>query len=272
MQPRQRSKCSTTVELRRSVPWAVFSISWMRPRGESISSFQRTYVGQVGRQKPQWTQALVSSSITSGLSEQRCAHPPAKTEQAQDAGGLDIWRYRGDRGRRHAKRLQPRGGVHGCSERSREHSGRVEALLQRAVDSPRRRVGDAADTVRHVGDAGSRAHDRLVEGREDVREVARRESRGGRATGSGARGSPPRSRRPLRSRRGAPAPTSPATQRPRPSPRRGRRPDRDGGRRPRSAGGPSRAERARPLPVCRSPRRGWPSRRGGGGAGARRAR
>ena len=30
---------------------------WMRPRGESISSLQSTYVGHVGRQKPQWTQS-----------------------------------------------------------------------------------------------------------------------------------------------------------------------------------------------------------------------
>src|SRR5215216_1928690 len=33
----------------------------MRPRGESISSPQSTYVGQVGRQKPQWTQSSISS-------------------------------------------------------------------------------------------------------------------------------------------------------------------------------------------------------------------
>src|SRR5687767_2950468 len=32
----------------------------MRPRGESISSFQSRYVGQVGRQKPQCTQASIS--------------------------------------------------------------------------------------------------------------------------------------------------------------------------------------------------------------------
>ena len=73
MQPRQRSKCSTTVGLSRSVPWAVFSISWIRPRGESISSLQSTYVGQVGRQKPQWTHARVSSSITRALRPGRAA-------------------------------------------------------------------------------------------------------------------------------------------------------------------------------------------------------
>ncbi len=37
---------------------------WMRPRGESISSLQRTYVGHVGRQNPQWTQSSTYSRIT----------------------------------------------------------------------------------------------------------------------------------------------------------------------------------------------------------------
>src|SRR3954452_22217269 len=34
----------------------------MRPRGESISSPHRAYVGQVGRQNPQCTQSEISSS------------------------------------------------------------------------------------------------------------------------------------------------------------------------------------------------------------------
>src|SRR5271155_486099 len=33
----------------------------MRPRGESISSFHKTYVGQTGRQKPQWTHLSIIS-------------------------------------------------------------------------------------------------------------------------------------------------------------------------------------------------------------------
>jgi hypothetical protein len=33
----------------------------MRPRGESISTPSTAKVGQVGRQKPQWTQAAMSS-------------------------------------------------------------------------------------------------------------------------------------------------------------------------------------------------------------------
>src|SRR5581483_7766832 len=63
MQPRQRSKCSTTVRLSATAPSSLASISWIRPRGESISSLQRTYVGQVGRQKPQCTHSRVSSRI-----------------------------------------------------------------------------------------------------------------------------------------------------------------------------------------------------------------
>ena len=61
MQPRQRSKCPTTVGSSPIVPSSFASISWIRPRGESISSCQRTYVGHVGRQKPQCTQSRVSS-------------------------------------------------------------------------------------------------------------------------------------------------------------------------------------------------------------------
>ena len=56
-QPRQRSKCSTTVLLSGTVPSIRPAIRRMRPRGESISSPHRFQVGQVGRQKPQWTQS-----------------------------------------------------------------------------------------------------------------------------------------------------------------------------------------------------------------------
>ncbi len=63
MQPRQRSKCFVTVSVSAIVPSRRASIRWMRPRGESISSCQRTYVGHVGKQKPQWTQSDVSSRI-----------------------------------------------------------------------------------------------------------------------------------------------------------------------------------------------------------------
>ena len=64
MQPRQRSKCSATVAFSAIVPSRRASIRWIRPRGESISSCQSTYVGQVGRQNPQWTQSEVYSRIT----------------------------------------------------------------------------------------------------------------------------------------------------------------------------------------------------------------
>ena len=57
MQPRQRSKCAVTVAFSAIVPSRRASMRWIRPRGESISSCQRTYVGHVGRQKPQWTQS-----------------------------------------------------------------------------------------------------------------------------------------------------------------------------------------------------------------------
>ncbi len=78
MHPRQRSKCVVTVSLSATVPSRRASIRWMRPRGESISSLQSTKVGQVGRQKPQWTQSAVSSRITrrerrSGRARAGCA-------------------------------------------------------------------------------------------------------------------------------------------------------------------------------------------------------
>ena len=64
MQPRQRSKCCATVAFSAIVPSRRASMRWMRPRGESISSRQSTYVGHVGRQNPQWTQSEVYSRIT----------------------------------------------------------------------------------------------------------------------------------------------------------------------------------------------------------------
>ena len=63
MQPRQRSKCWATVAFSAIVPSSRASMRWMRPRGESISSLQSTYVGHVGRQNPQWTQSDVYSRI-----------------------------------------------------------------------------------------------------------------------------------------------------------------------------------------------------------------
>ena len=56
-----------TVGFSAIVPSRCASISWIRPRGESISSLQSRYVGQVGRQKPQWTQSLVSERSTSDV-------------------------------------------------------------------------------------------------------------------------------------------------------------------------------------------------------------
>ncbi len=54
--------CSTTVELSVIVPSASPRISHSRPRGESASICQSgPYVGHVGRQKPQWVHASISS-------------------------------------------------------------------------------------------------------------------------------------------------------------------------------------------------------------------
>jgi hypothetical protein len=61
MQPRQASKWPTIDGLSGS-PDRPCAIRWIRPRGESISSPHSTYVGQVGRQKPQWTQSAISSA------------------------------------------------------------------------------------------------------------------------------------------------------------------------------------------------------------------
>src|SRR3954470_3144707 len=60
MQPRHLSKCPRTA----SVSSIFFSskdfMRYMRPRGESISSFQLLYVGQAGRQNPQCTHSSIS--------------------------------------------------------------------------------------------------------------------------------------------------------------------------------------------------------------------
>ena len=61
MHPRQRSKCAATVAVISVFPVRSPRIRSMRPRGESISSPQFWYVGQPGRQNPQWTQSSISS-------------------------------------------------------------------------------------------------------------------------------------------------------------------------------------------------------------------
>src|SRR3954452_9251306 len=55
----------------------------MRPRGESISSPHSTYVGQLGRQKPQWTQSPTSAA-EGGLWSSKAASPHARG--ATDSG------------------------------------------------------------------------------------------------------------------------------------------------------------------------------------------
>ena len=65
-QPRQRSKCWTTVGPSVMLPPTRPAIRWMRPRGESISSPHRFQVGHVGRQKPQWTHLSMSGVSGAG--------------------------------------------------------------------------------------------------------------------------------------------------------------------------------------------------------------
>ena len=117
MHPRQRSKCFVTVAFSVTEPSRRASIRWMRPRGESISSCQSTYVGHVGRQNPQWTQSAVSSRITRRA-------PPA---------------------------------------------GRAPGESRRRGSAPR--PGFLRGLVRDVRDARRRAHDRLRERSEGVREA-----------------------------------------------------------------------------------------------------
>ena len=61
MQPRQLSHALTCAgDIGPSSSWPA-RMSRMRPRGESISSPHSTYVGHVGRQKPQCTQSSMRS-------------------------------------------------------------------------------------------------------------------------------------------------------------------------------------------------------------------
>ena len=154
MQPRQRSKCSTTVGLRRNVP---------------SRSSPSAGCGRAASPSPR------SRGRTSGRS----------------AGRSRSGRRRWCSSRDHAR--TPAGSKRSLSARWRRRA---------------RRVGDAADAVRHVGDPGRGSDDGLVERREDVREIARRERDGGRATDPGARAPRPRPARRPRRRRRAPAPPS----------------------------------------------------------------
>src|SRR6187549_2109478 len=84
MQPRQRSKCST-IESDSGSPLSPWLISWIRPRGESISSPHRAYVGQVGRQKPQCTQSETSSG-SGGRCASKAGMPSGTGSPLVDAG------------------------------------------------------------------------------------------------------------------------------------------------------------------------------------------
>src|SRR5438270_11117256 len=69
MHPRQRSMWVTSSSVT-SAPASASPISTIRPRGESASFAHSTYVGQVCRQKPQWTQ-----SSTMARSDAANEHP-----------------------------------------------------------------------------------------------------------------------------------------------------------------------------------------------------
>ena len=61
MQPRQRSRWVTSSSDIVASGVSPSPISTIRPRGESASMPHSTYVGQVSRQKPQWTQSSMTS-------------------------------------------------------------------------------------------------------------------------------------------------------------------------------------------------------------------
>ena len=86
MQPRQRSKCSTTVSVSSIVPSTRPLIRWIRPRGESISSCQSVYVGHDGRQKPQCTQSAISSRLHSASSDALGQRAPASSARVLAVG------------------------------------------------------------------------------------------------------------------------------------------------------------------------------------------
>ncbi len=88
MQPRQRSQWSAIASEIASVSLRAASMRTIRPRGESISSPQSTYVGQVGRQKPQWTH-VSRSACARGPERVERGHqmPPTKIPGAQTPAG-----------------------------------------------------------------------------------------------------------------------------------------------------------------------------------------
>ena len=117
MHPRQRSKCSTTVSVSSIDPSTRPLIRWMRPRGESISSCHRVYVGHEGRQKPQCTQSAISSG---------CTEPPGRVRRAgsRRAGRPSRRTRRAGLGARGARVRRPSAygrGRPACSSRTSSH-------------------------------------------------------------------------------------------------------------------------------------------------------
>ena len=138
MQPRQRSKCSTTVRFSAIVPSSRASIRWMRPRGESISSLQSRYVGHVGRQKPQCTQSSTCSRITRRGSPAGRTPPEALVERGEGRRRTFVqhgvaWAVRDARARAHDRarleRRQPRGELTGREADDASSGGLPRAAL-----------------------------------------------------------------------------------------------------------------------------------------------
>ena len=125
---------AATVAFSAIVPSRRASMRWMRPRGESISSRQSTYVGHVGRQKPQWTQSrrvLADHAARTPCGSSCCAD---RVEQATRP--RESWLVR--RGRRACTRPRQAGRTTASAsvfERGREVAGsEAEPSVRRAPD------------------------------------------------------------------------------------------------------------------------------------------
>ncbi len=116
----------------------------MRPRGLSISSPHSTYVGQVGRQKPQCTQ-----SPTRAASGGWCS------SKAGVSGAPDPREAQADRGARGARR-------DGTALTEVERAARADHLGRGLVGGPRAPVGAPAVQVVPVGSRRRRAGGRAV--------------------------------------------------------------------------------------------------------------
>src|SRR4249920_1493828 len=88
MQPRHWSMWRTTSASSTRAPEARPRMRSMRPRGESASSLHDWYVGQAGRQKPQWTQS--SRRLRAGAADSVVLEPlaPDTSEPSHEPSGI----------------------------------------------------------------------------------------------------------------------------------------------------------------------------------------